>query len=330
VRRRKLIIRLGGAAIASWFVWRGGARAEQVGRVPRIGYLSPSSASAPNDEAFQRGLRELGYVPGKNIVIEYRFAEGKFDRLPGLAAELVQLEVDVIVARVTQASLAARDATKTIPIVMVGVADPLGSGLVASLARPGANITGTSSMNTEVVGKSLEVLKEAIPTVARVAVLWTPDNAVFQAQLLREAHAAAGALGVRLRTFAVRGPAELDRTFAAIIGERVDALLVLPDPTLILHHARIVDFAKRSRLPAMYGARQYAIAGGLMAYGPNIAEQFRRAASYVDKILKGAKPGDLPVEQPTTFELIVNLKTAKALGLAIPGALLVRADEVIE
>jgi putative tryptophan/tyrosine transport system substrate-binding protein len=328
LRRREFITLLGGAA-----AWPLAARGQQPAKVPRIGYLSPGSASAgllSRDEAFRQGLRDLGYVEGRNIVIEDRFAEAKFDRLAGLAAELVRLEVDVIVAVVTQASLAAKDATKTIPIVMAGVSDPLGSGLVASLARPGANITGTSSMTAEVVGKSLELLKEAISKLSRVAVFWNPDNAVFQAQMLRETEVAAAALGVKLQTFGVRGPGELDRAFAAITRERVDALLVLADPILALHQARIVDFAQKSRLPAMYGIKEYAAAGGFMTYAANMGDQFRRAAIYVDKILKGAKPADLPVEQPTKFEFVINLKTAKALGLEVPATLLARADEVIE
>ena len=235
MKRRDFITLIGSAAAA----WPLAARAQQPSaKIPRIGYLSPSSASAgvlARDEAFRQGLRDLGYVEGRNIVIEYRFAEGKFDRLPDLAAELVRLEVDVIVAVVTQASLAARHATTTIPIVMVGVSDPVGSGLIASLARPGGNITGTSSMTAEVVGKSLELLKETVPEVSRVAVLWNPDNAIFQAQMLREAQLAAGRLGVELRTFGARGPDELDGAFAAITSERAGALLVLADPVLVIH-----------------------------------------------------------------------------------------------
>jgi putative tryptophan/tyrosine transport system substrate-binding protein len=269
-------------------------------------------------------------LEGRNIVVEYRFAEGKFDRLPDLAAELVRLEVDVIVAGVTQASLAAKGATRTNPIVMVGVSDPLGSGLITSLARPGANITGTSAMTGEVAGKSLELLKETVPKLSRVVVLWNPDNAIFQAQILRETQVAAGALGVELQTFAARGPDELDRAFAAMTRARAGALLVLPDSTLISQRARIVGFAEKSRLPAMYGTKEFVAAGGLMAYGPNYVDLYRRTATYVDKILKGTKPGDLAVEQPTKFELVINLKTAKALGLTILPTLLARADEVIE
>ena len=329
MKRREFITLLGGAAAA----WPLAAAAQQAGKVPRIGYLSPGSPSAglvTRDEAFRQGLRELGYVEGKNIFIEHRFAEGKFDRLTALAAELVQIKVDVIVASVTQASLAARDATKTIPIVIAGVSDPVGSGLVASIARPGANITGTSGMTAEVVGKSLELLREVVPQASRVAVLWNPNNVVFQGQMLRETEAAAGALGVQLQILGVRDSDALDPAFAAMAGERAGALLVLADPILAFHQARIVELAKKGRLPAMYGAKEYAAAGGLMAYAPNMMDQFRRAASYVDKILKGARPADLPVEQPTKFELVINLKTAKALGLTFPLSLLGRADEVIE
>ena len=327
MKRREFILAVGGAA-----AWPLAARAQQAGKVPRIGYLSPVGRTGAvfRDEAFQQGLRELGYVDGANIVIEYRFAEGKFDRLPALAAELVQLKVDVIVAVVTQASLAARNATKTIPIVMAGVSDPAGSGLIANLARPGGNVTGTSSQTSEVVGKSLEFLKEAVPGIGRVAGLWNPANAVFQAQMLKEAETAAAALKLQLKSFGARDADELDAAFAAILQERADALLVFADPFIVLHQARVVDFALKRRLPAIYGIKEYAAAGGLMTYGPNMEGQFRRAASYVDRILKGAKPADLPVEQPTQFELVINLKTAKALGITIPTTLLGRADQVIE
>jgi putative ABC transport system substrate-binding protein len=306
--------------------------AQQAGKVPRIGFLSPSSASAvlSRHEAFRQGLSELGYIEGKNIDIEYRFAEGKFDRLTDLAAELVRVKVDVIVAVVTQASLAAKKATQTIPIVMVAVADPMGSGLIASLAHPGGNITGTSGMTAEVIGKSLELLKEAVPKVSRVAVLSNPGNPVFQAQLLRQTEVAARTLGVQLQILKAGGPTEFGGAFAAMSRERAGALLVFPDPMFTIHAGRIIDFATKSRLPAMYWLREQAEAGGLLSYGTNYAESSRRAATYVDKILKGAKPADLPVEQPTKFELIVNLKTAKALGLTIPQSVLIRADEVIQ
>jgi len=329
MRRRDLLGVLGSAVLA----WPPAARGQQVGNVPRIGYLSPGSGSpgpvAYYDE-FQRGLRELGYVEGRNIVIEYRFADGKFDRLAALAAELVQLNVDVIVSVVTQASVAAKNATRTIPIVIVSVGDPVGAGLVASLARPGANVTGTSGMTTEVVGKSLGLFKQTVPKVSPMAVLWNPNNVVYQGQMLRETEVTAQTLGIQLQMFGARGPDEFDRTFAAIASARAASLLVLPDPIFSAHTARIADFADKSRLPAMYGLREHAAAGGLMAYGPNYADLYRRAASYVDKILKGAKPADLPVEQPSKFEFVINLKTAKTLGLTIPPGVLAIADEVIE
>src|SRR6516225_10173512 len=329
MRRRKFIKIIVGSVAA----WPLASRAQQVGKIPRIGYLSPGSASpgplAYHDE-FQRGLRELGYVDGRNIVIEYRFAEGKFDRLDELASELVRLNVDVIVSVVTQASLAAKKATSTIPIVIVSVADPVGAGLVASLARPGANVTGTSAMTSEVIGKSLALLKQTVPVLSPVAVLWNPNNVTYQGQILRETEMAAGKLGVELQTFGVRGSDEFDRTFAAITSARAASLLVLPDPVFSAYTARIADLANKSQLPTMYGLREDAVAGGLMAYGPNYADLYRRAASYVNKILKGAKPADLPVERPTNFEFVINLKTAKLLGIELPPTLVALADEVIE
>jgi putative ABC transport system substrate-binding protein len=327
MRRREFTMLLVGAA-----AWPLAARAQQ-GKLPRIGYLSPSSAASgflQRDNAFREGLRELGYFEGKNVIIEYRFADGQFDRLAQLAAELVALNVDIIVAVVTQASVVAKKATGTIPIVMVAVSDPQGAGLVPSLARPEGNVTGTASQTTEMVGKSLQLLKEVVPKASRVAVLWNPDNAVFQAQMLEETRRAAAALGLQLTDFGTRNPAELDRTFAAITEQSTDALMVLADPFLVLHREEIVGFAERARLPAVYGIKDYAPAGGLMTYSADMLEQFRRAAAYVDKILKGAKPADLPVEQPTKFELVINLKTAKALALEIPLPLLGRADELLE
>jgi putative ABC transport system substrate-binding protein len=328
IRRREFVFTLGGAA-----AWPLAAHAQQAGKLPVIGYLSPGSvAPGPlaRHDAFQEGLRELGYVDGKNIAIVYRFADGKFDRLAELAAELVRLKVDVIVSVVTQASIAAKDATSTIPIVIVSVGDPVGSGLVASLARPGANITGTAAMTAEVIGKSLALLKEAIPNLSRVAVLWNPSNVVFQGQILRATEDAARALAVELQTRGVRGPDEFDGAFAAMSDWGAGALLVLPDPMLAFHQTRIVDLANKRHLPSMYGLRDHVAVGGLMAYGPNYAQIYRRAAAYVDKILKGTKPADLPVEQPTKFEFVINLKTAEELGLTIPPSLLARADEVIE
>ena len=309
------------------------ADAQPLAKVPRIGFLaafSPTPEVSHFIEAFRQGLRDLGYVEGRNIVIEYRWAHSSFERLPDLAAELVRLKVDIIVAVVTQASLAAKNATGTIPIVMVGVSDPVGSGLIASLGRPGGNITGTSGMAAELVGKQLELLKETVPKASRVAVLWNPANPVWQAQMLRETQVAARALGLRVQLLEARGPDELEGAFAAMTRERASALLVQVDVIFALHARRLADLAAKRRVPAMYGSREHVEAGGLMSYAPNIPDLFRRAATYVDKILKGAKPADLPVEQPTRFELIINLKTAKALGLTIPPSLLVRADQVIE
>ena len=315
------------------------AEAQPARKVYRIGFLSPSSSSDPERlaspfgerglAAVRQGLRDLGYVEGQNIAIEYRWAEGRFERLPDLAAELVRLKVDVIVSVVTQATLAAKNATGTIPIVLVAAGDPLGSGLVASLARPGGNVTGPSSMYAELAGKQLELLKETVPKVSRVAVLWNPANAVWQAQMLRQTEGAARALGLQVQLLEARGPDELEGAFAAMTRERASALLVQVDVIFALHARRIADLAAKRRVPAMYGSREHVEAGGLMSYAPNALDLFRRAATYVDKILKGAKPADLPVEQPTKFELVINLNTAKALGLTIPQSVLVRADEVI-
>jgi putative tryptophan/tyrosine transport system substrate-binding protein len=303
--------------------------AQPAGKVYRIGLLSPTSQGL-GVEAFREGLRALGYVEGHNVVVEHRSAQGRFDRLPELAAELVRLRVDVIVTVVTQASLAAKNATETIPIVMLAVGDPVGAGLVTSLAHPGGNVTGTSVQAVEVGGKSLELLKNAIPKLRVVAVLWNPANPIFQAQMVKETEAAARALGIQLRMLAARDAKEIDRAFAAMTGERAEALTVLVDPVFIAHLSRIAALAANSRLPSISGFREYAEAGGLMAYAANFSELGRRTALYVDKILKGAKPADLPVEQPTKFEFIINQKTAKALGLTIPQSLLLRADEVIQ
>ncbi len=307
------------------------AEAQQRGRVPRIGFLLPYSPGPdPRVEAFRQGLRELGYVEGQNVAIEYRWADGRFEQLPNLAADLVRLKVDVIVAAVTQASLAAKQAASAIPIVMVGVSDPVGTGLVISLARPGANITGTSSMTAEVVGKQLELLKETVPKISRVAALWNPANPIFQAIQRKETEVAARALGMQLRILEARGPDEIDRAFAAMAKERTKALLVLGDPVFISHRKRIADLAANGHLTAISGTREFVDAGGLMAYGPSFSDMYRRAAHYVDRILKGTKPADLPVEQPTKFELIINLKTAKQIGLTIPPNVLARADRVIK
>ena len=299
-------------------------------RIARIGFLSPTTELTPVDRAFLGGLEKLGYVDGKTIHIEYRFAAGKFDRLPDLAAELVGLDVALIVARVTQASLAAKAATPSIPIVMLAVGDPVGSGLVESLAHPGANVTGTSLMITEVVGKSLEILKEVVPGATKVAVLWNPENAVFQQQMLEQAESAAAKLGLTEVAIGIRGPEEIEGAMSQVAATGSDMLVVLGDPILIRHQAPIIERANSLRIPAIFASGDSADAGGLISYGPNIESQFKRAASYVDRILKGAQPSELPVEQPTEFELVVNLKTAELLGLSLPLALLARADRVVE
>jgi len=326
MRRREFITLLGGVATA----WPLSLRAQQARQVYRIGFLSPNSELSARDSKFVQGLRELGYVDGKNILIEYRFAGGKFRQLPALASELARLNVDVIVAGVTQASLAAKAATGTIPVVMLAVSDPVSSGLVASLARSGNNITGTSAQIAEVQGKSLELLKEIVPDVKRVAVLWNPGNAVFQTQMLQSARDAAVALALELHEFGARNTRELDGAFEAIRNAHVDALMVLGDPTLVAYKGEIIEFAAKSRLPAVYATEDHAEAGGLITYGPDMDAQFERGAFYVDKILKGARPADLPIEQATKFRFAINLKTANALGLRIPPGLLVRADRVVE
>ena len=307
------------------------ADAQQAGKVARIGYVGVSSASAvPHaDEAFRHGLRDLGYVEGQNIAIEYRWAEGQLDRLPDLAAELVRLKVDVIVASSTPTALAAKNATRTIPIVFVTAGDPVGSGLVAGIARPGGNITGLSLLAPEIVAKQLQLLKEAVPQASRVAVLSNPANP-YTALMVKETEAAARSLGMWVQLLGVRGADAFDSAFSAVTKGRASALFVLFDPFLFAHRTRIAEFANKNRLPAMYPHREYAETGGLMAYGADIRDNFRRAATYVHKILTGTKPADLPVEQPTKFELVINLKTAKALGLTIPQSLLLRADQVIE
>jgi putative ABC transport system substrate-binding protein len=271
----------------------------------------------------------LGYVEGQNIAIESRWAEGKDDRFPALAADLVRSKVDVIVAQSGAATQAAQQATRTIPIVMSVVIDPLGTGLVPSLARPGGNVTGLTIMASDLVGKQLELLKEVVPKVSRVALLWNPANPGSAPQL-REAEASARVLGVRLQTLEAQVPQEIDSAFAAMTRERAGALLILPDVIFLSQRGQMAELATKRRLPAVYGVREYAEAGGLMAYGANYIDLVRRAATFVDKILKGAKPGDLPVEQPTKFELVINLRAAKAIGLTIPPSLLQRADQIID
>ena len=305
------------------------AEAQQPKKVPRIGFLVASSRSffSVRAEGFRQGLRNLGYIEGKNIVIEYRYAEGNQGRLPDLAAELVSLKVDVIVAS-GAGGLAAKNATQTIPIVFAAVQDPVASGLVDSLAMPGGNVTGLSMLAPELSGKRLELLKEVVPRITRVAFLWgssSPGALVTK----KETQAAGKALGLQLQSLEVRDSKDFDTVFETATRDRAQALLTSPSSFINTHQARIVEFAMKNRLPAMYASPEFVDAGGLMSYTPNSADLFRRAAVYVDKILKGTKPADLPVEQPTKFEFVVNLKTAKQIGLTIPPNVLVRADKVI-
>ena len=327
ITRRKIVITLGVGALAFPL----SSLAQRQAGVWRIGFLGAESASgyASNVEAMRAGLRKLGYVEGKNISIEYRYAEGRNDHFPGLAAELVRLRVDVIVTSGAPAAIAAKQASITIPIVMAQVNDPVGLGLIASLGKPGGNITGSANLHSDLGAKQLELLKEAAPKTSRVAILWNPANP-GAALIVKHMQHGAQALGMTLLPVEVRDPSEVESAFAAMTRERANALSLPPDPVFLPFGKRIVELAARNRLQAMYGWRELVEAGGLMAYGPSIPDMFRRAATYVDKILKGAKPADLPVEQATTFELVINMKTAKALGLKIPNSILVRADKVIE
>jgi ABC-type uncharacterized transport system substrate-binding protein len=306
--------------------------AQQPSKMARVGYLEFGSAApgTPLLEAFRQGLRDLGWVEGQNIAIEVRYAEGRQDRLPELAANLVRLKVDLIFASTTPAALAAKQATTSIPIIIGFVADPVGSGLVPRLARPGANITGwTHLAGLELNAKRLDILKEAVPEAARIGALWNPSNPIHGPSL-RVLEAAARRLKVQLHPVGVQDPQELPGAFSTMDKERVQALTVPPDGMFLAHQARIIDLAAKHRIPTMYGVRELAEAGGLMTYGVNLPEMYRRGAFFVDRILKGVKPGDLPVEQPTKFELVINLRTAKTLGLRIPRSLLVRAEQLIE
>jgi putative ABC transport system substrate-binding protein len=307
------------------------AEAQRPSRVSRIGYLDSgaSASAAAHLEAFRQGLRDLGWVEGENIAIEARYAEGKYERLHDLAAELVRLKVDVLCTTSTPAALAAKQATSTIPIVIGRVADPVRSGVVASLARPGGNITGWTHLGLDLRAKYLDLLKEAVPAASRLGALWNPANPVHLSSL-KPLEAGAQALKVQLHPVGVQDPKEFENAFPALARQRVEALAVLPDALFLAHRDLIVALAAQHRLPALYGMTEFAAAGGLMAYGVNLATMYRSGASFVDKILKGAKPADLPVEQPTKFELIINMKTAKTLGLTIPPSLLLRADQAIE
>ena len=310
------------------------AEAQQAAKPARIGFLGQGSASDAvvplRLAAFRQGLRERGWIEGRNVVIEYRWAESRLDRLPALAAELVRLNVDVIFAPATAGTIAAQNATRTIPIIMAIVADPVGLGIIASLARPGGNVTGlTSTVGLEIWSKLLQLLKEVAPKGSRLAVLGDPGEPHY-GSALRESEVAGRSLGVQLQILEARGPHEFDNAFAAMVSQRAGALLVISGTVNVLHRRLLADLAAKSRLPAIYYFREYVDAGGLMAYGPSVLDSWRRAATYVDKILRGAKPADLPVEQPTKFEFVINMKTAKALGLTVPSSLLLRADEVIQ
>jgi putative ABC transport system substrate-binding protein len=328
MRRREFIGLVGGVAATRPFA----ARAQQVRRIPRLGILNPGTVDPPGTLGFYEGLRELGYTDGQNIAIERRYSNWQSDRFGELAVELVQMNVDVIVVMSTSPARAAKEATSTIPIVVASMADPVGDELVASLSRPGGNVTGTTFLGPELTAKRMGLLKEAIPKISSVVVLWHPGayGERTMERLLNETKSAALALGWQLQLVAAKNPGDLDTAFSAITSEHPDALVVLNSPMFYSEHKRIVDLTAKSHLPAMYAAREFADAGGLMAYGANLPEVFRSAAVYVDKILKGAHPADLPVEQPTKFELVINLTSAKALRLAIPASFLSLADELVE
>jgi putative ABC transport system substrate-binding protein len=325
--RRELLIALGAGALA----WAGAVRAQAPAKVRRIGLLATTSpsAAAPMQQAFRLGLRDLGWVEGKNISIEYRYAEGNIDRLPDLAADLVRLKVDVIVAYSPPAAVAAQKATKTIPIVMAGAGEPVAMGLVESLARPGGNVTGLSLMAVELAGKRLELLTEMVPKLSRVAVLWNPQG-IGSPLSWKEIQLPARQLGIELHSLEVRSSNDFDKAFEDATRARAGAIFILPDPVIVTNLERIAGFAVKNRLPSSFHLKEFAVAGGLVTYGADRADMFRRAATFVDKILKGAKPGDLPVEQPTRFELVINMKTAKTIGITIPQSIMLQATRVIE
>jgi ABC-type uncharacterized transport system substrate-binding protein len=325
MRRRDFI-----KATVVWAVaWPFAARAQRGGRKYVIGRLSAGSANDSSVEVFTQTLRELGWVEGENVVFERRYAENRLERLPEMAADLVRLKVDVIAATGTLAPLAAKRATSTIPIVMINAGDPLGTGLVASLARPGGNITGMSLMAPELGGKRLELLKELVPQLAGVAVLWNAANP-YSARVFKQVQAASSTLGIEVQSLELRSPDDFDGAFETVGRQHPDALMTIEDPLTFNNRNRIADFAFGQRLPSLSGLSEFAAAGGLISYGANQADLYRRACDYIDKILKGANPADLPVQQPTKFELVINLKTAKTLGMTIPPSLIARADEVIE
>jgi len=322
MRRREFIALVGSAA-----TWSTAAYAQNAA-IPVIGLLSPEAPTSSDVNGLREGLRQLGYAEGSDLHIEYRFAKGNFGQLSQFAKELVALRVDLIVSFVTQASIEAKKATATIPIVMVGVADPIGSGLVDSFNRPGTNVTGTSSVATDVVSKQLGLLKEVVPNATTIAALWNPADPVFQTQQRKQTESAAQKLGLQLHFLEARSTNEFEAAFAAVEGTR--ALFILIDPLFINNTKALAELSLKYRLVSMFGYRTFADAGGLMAYGPNYFDIYKRTASYVAKILKGARPSDLPVEQPTTFQFVVNLRAAKALGVSIPASIVAAAAEVIE
>jgi putative ABC transport system substrate-binding protein len=326
MRRRDLIGLLGLAA-----AWPVVAGAQQLGKVRRIGMLEMTAQgmNAANIDAFRKGLRDLGYVEGRDVEIEYRSADGRSERFPGFAAEFVGLNVDVIVTRGTPAVMAAKNATATIPVVMAASGEPVRTGVVAALAHPGGNVTGLSAITNELIGKRLEILREVVPGIARIGLLHNMSNPVAPRQW-EELRAAARAIGIDSRLYDVRSPEQIEPAFVAAVAQRTNALVVGNDTVMHSNRPQVVELSLRHKLPATYHAREFVDAGGLMTYGVSYPDLYRRAATFVDKIFKGAKPSELPVEQPTRFELVINLKTANALGLAVPPALLARADEVIE
>jgi ABC-type uncharacterized transport system substrate-binding protein len=327
MKRREFITLLGSAAAA----WPLAARAQQPGRVYRIGVLetSPPASNAANFDAFRKGLRELGYVEGQNLILDYSSADGSPERFPELAAELLRLNVDLIVTRGTPAVMAAKNATGTVPVVMAASGEPVGTGVVAGLARPGGNVTGLSALTSELVAKRLELMREMVASIRRIAFLLNIGNPASQSSW-EEFKTAAPSLGFEAQLLDVRKSEDIARAFDTAIAQRVDAILVTNDTVTLANRRQVVELAAKHRMPAMYHAREFVDAGGLMTYGVSYPDLYRRAATFVDKIFKGAKPADLPVEQPTKYELVINLKTARALGLEVPPTLLARADEVIE
>jgi ABC-type uncharacterized transport system substrate-binding protein len=322
VKRREFIALVGAVS------WPLLARGQQPDKIFKIGFIATGGMPLYMN-SFHDALRASGWIEGKNVVYENRYAENRLDRLPELIGELLRLKADVIVAGGTPAPLAAKQATTTVPIIMTGAADPLGSGLVTSLARPGGNVTGLSLMSADLVGKRLELLKEVLPELLRVAVLWNADHP-FSAFVVTETERAAEKMRIAVQSLEVRSRADIDNALTAAIRQNASALIAVEDPLTTDYRRQIADFAVQNRLPTVYGLRMFVDAGGLLSYGADLADLYRRAAGYVDKVLRGAKPSDLPVEQPTKFELVINLKTAKALGLSVPQTLLVTADELIK